>query len=205
VIRIGLADDHALVRDGVRRILEQEADMQVVGEASDGQAALEMLATKKLDVLVLDVNMPGLGGAEVLRRVRGEYPRVAVLVLSMFAEDKSAARFLHAGAAGYLTKGRSANELTAAVRKIAAGGKYVTDTVAEHVLEASEAPPHERLTEREHQVFTLIASGKSPSDVANELGLSASTVSTYTARIKKQLGVATLGDVVLYASRNGLV
>jgi DNA-binding NarL/FixJ family response regulator len=205
LIRIGLADDHALVRDGVRRILEQEADMQVVGEASDGQAALELLATKKLDVLVLDVNMPGLGGAEVLRRVRTEHPRIAVLVLSMFAEDKSAARFLHAGAAGYLTKGRSAQELTAAVRKVASGGKYVTDTVAEHVLEASEAAPHERLTEREHQVFVMIASGKSPSDVANELGVSASTVSTYTARIKKQLGVATLGDVVLYASRNGLV
>ncbi len=205
MIRVVLADDHALVRDGVRRIFDAEEDIQVVGEAADGRAALEVLAKASANVLVLDVNMPEMGGVEVLRRVRAEFPRLAVLVLSMFAEDKSAARFLRAGASGYLAKGRSATELVAAVRKVARGERYVTDTVAEHLLDTTEAPPHERLTEREHQVFALIAAGKSPSDVAAELGLSASTVSTYTARIKKQLGVTTLGDVVLYASRNGLV
>lgn len=205
MIRIVLADDHALVRDGVRRILDQDADIRVVGEASTGNEALAKLASTPCDVLVLDINMPEMGGIEVLRRVRTEFPRVAVLVLSMLAEDGSAARLLRAGAAGYLTKGRSAVELLDAVKKVARGERYVTDRVAQHLLDATDKPPHEKLTAREHQVFVLIAGGKSPSEVAAELGVSASTVSTYTARIKKQVGAATLGDIVLYATRNGLV
>jgi DNA-binding NarL/FixJ family response regulator len=204
MIRVMIADDHALVRDGVRRILDQDAAIQVVGEATDGKSLLDALRGTPADVVVLDLNMPEMGGIEALRRMRKEFPRVAVLVVSMFAEDGSAARLLRSGAAGYLTKGRSAGELVEAVKKVASGGRYITPAMAEHLLEATEAPPHEALTEREHQVFLLIASGKSPSEVATELGVSASTVSTYIARIRKQLGVATLGEIVRYAARNGL-
>jgi DNA-binding NarL/FixJ family response regulator len=204
MIRVMIADDHALVRDGLRRILDQDAGLQVVGEATDGKTLLEKLANTPADVVVLDLNMPEMGGIEALRRLRKDHARTAVLVVSMFAEDVSAARLLRSGAAGYLTKGRSANELVDAVKKVASGGRYITPDVAEYLLEATDAPPHEGLTEREHQVFLLIAAGKSPSDVANELGVSASTVSTYIARIRKQLGVTTLGEIVRYAARNGL-
>jgi len=205
VIRIMLADDHALVRDGLRRILEQDPELQVVGEADDGRSLLEHLATTPTDVVVLDLNMPEMGGIEALRQMRARFPRTSVLIVSMFAEDATAARLLRLGAAGYLTKGRSAGELVDAVKKVASGVRYITPSLASHLLEASEAPPHERLTEREHQVFLLLEAGKSPSDVAIELGVSASTVSTYIARIRKQLGVTTVGEIVRYAARVGLV
>ena len=205
MIRIMLADDHALVRDGLRRILEQDPELQVVGEADDGRSLLEHLATTPTDVVVLDLNMPEMGGIEALRQMRARFPRTSVLIVSMFAEDATAARLLRLGAAGYLTKGRSAGELVDAVKKVASGVRYITPSLASHLLEASEAPPHERLTEREHQVFLLLEAGKSPSDVAIELGVSASTVSTYIARIRKQLGVTTVGEIVRYAARVGLV
>lgn len=208
MIRVFLADDHVLVRDGLRRILDHTEGVQVVGEASDGQAALEELSTTPCDVLVLDLNMPGLGGIDVLRHVKAAHPRLAVLVLSMYAEDQYAARLLRAGASGYLAKGRSSDELVEAIRKVAAGGRHVTPEVAEHLLSLAEggaAAPHEGLSQREHQVFMLLAQGRSPSDIAAELSVGASTVSTYIARIKKQLGAQTIGDIVRYASRVGLL
>jgi DNA-binding NarL/FixJ family response regulator len=205
VIRVFLADDHAIFREGVRRILDHAEDMQVVGEAADGKALIAALPKTPCDVLVLDLNMPEVGGVDALRQVRAAYPRLGVLVLTMYAEDSYAARLLRAGASGYLAKGRSAEELVEAVRRIAGGGRYVTSNVAEHLLDAADVPPHESLSDREHQVFMLVVQGKSPSEIANELGVGASTVSTYLARIKKQLHVQTIGEIVRYASRAGLI
>lgn len=205
MIRVVLADDHQMVREGVRRILDHTEGMQVVAEAGDGKALLALLPKTPCDVLVLDLNMPLGGGVDVLRQVRTAYPRLGVLVLTMYAEDHYAARLLRAGASGYLAKGRSGDELVDAVRKIASGGKYVTPSVAEHLLDAKDAPAHETLSEREHQVFMLLVQGKSPSEIANELGVTASTVSTYIARVKKQLGAQTIGEILRYASRAGLL
>lgn len=206
MIRIFLADDHVIVRDGVKRILDRTDGMHVVGEAGDGKALLEQLRTTACDVLILDLNMPEVGGIDVLRQVRASYPRLAVLILSMYAEDQYAARLLRAGASGYLAKGRSSDELVLAVQKVAGGGRYVTSSVAEHLLSAADdAPSHEGLSQREHQIFMMLSQGKAPSEIATELGLSPSTVSTYIARIKKQLGAQTIGEIVRYASRVGLL
>src|SRR5262249_17478008 len=159
----------------------------VVGEAGDGREALDKLRTTNCDVVLLDVNMPGMGGIDVLRELRASYAHLAVLVISMYAEDQYAARLLPPGASGYLAKGRSSNELRDAIRKGAAGGRYVTPEVAERLLDVAEgdaeAPPHERLSQREHQVFMRLAEGRSPSEIAAELSVSPSTVSTYIARI----------------------
>jgi DNA-binding NarL/FixJ family response regulator len=207
MIRVFLADDHRLFREGVRRILDHEEGIAVVGEASDGTEVVEQAAPGKWDVLVLDLNLPGTPGLDVLRKLRASQPRLAILVLSMYAEDQYAARLLRAGASGYLAKGRSSAELVDAIRKVAAGGRYVTAEVAEHLLDAksADAPPHESLSDREHQVFMLLVQGKSPSDIAGELRVTPSTVSTYIARIKRQLGAQTIGEVVRYASRVGLL
>jgi DNA-binding NarL/FixJ family response regulator len=213
VIRVFLADDHAVVRDGLRRILHHTDDIQVVGEAGDGRAVLEWLRRGgdgggACDVVVLDLNMPGLGGIDVLRQLRAQHPRLPILILSMYAEDQYAVRLLRAGASGYLAKGRSSDTVLDAIRRVASGHRYVTENVAERLLadrDLPDAPPHESLSQREHQVFTLLIEGKSPSDIANELHVSASTVSTYIARIKKQLGAQTIGEIIRYASRAGLL
>jgi two-component system, NarL family, invasion response regulator UvrY len=208
MIRVFLADDHRLFREGLRRILDHTEGIQVVGEAGDGNAVMASAATSSWDVLVLDLNLPELAGIDVLRRLRASHPRMAILVLSMYAEDQYAARILRAGASGYLAKGRSSAELVDAIRKVGAGGRYVTSEVAEHLLDpkgGDDAPPHQSLSEREHQVFMLLAQGRSPSDIASELQITPSTVSTYIARIKRQLGAQTIGEIVRYASRVGLL
>jgi two-component system, NarL family, invasion response regulator UvrY len=208
MIRVFLADDHRLFREGLRRILDHAEGIQVVGEAGDGNEVLAAATSSRWDVLVLDLNLPEVAGIDVLRRLRTSHPRMAILVLSMYAEDQYAARVLRAGASGYLAKGRSSGELVDAIRKVASGGRYVTSEVAEHLLDpkgGGDAAPHESLSEREHQVFMLLAQGRSPSDIAAELQVTPSTVSTYIARIKRQLGAQTIGEIVRYASRVGLL
>lgn len=206
MIRVFLADDHTLFREGVRRVLEANEGIRVVGEAGEAAEVLARVSRATCDVLVLDLAMPGGGGLEVLRRLRERDPKPGVIILSMYAEDQYAIRLLRAGASAYLTKGRSASELVAAVRKVAAGGRYLTETIAEQALGApDDAAPHTRLSNREQQIFQLLAQGKTPSEIAAQLDLKPSTVSTYIARIKDALDAQSIGDIVRYAARAGLL
>ena len=207
MIRVFLADDHQLFREGVRRIFDLTDDVRVVGEASDGAEVLRRAEEERWDVLVLDLTMPKTDGLEVLRGVRKLRPKLPVLILSMYAADQYAARLLRAGASGYLSKGCSSVELTGAVRKLAAGGRYITEEVAGQLLLAGNesAAPHETLSPREHQVFLLLAEGQSPGDIAAQLNLSPSTVSSHLVHIREKLGMRTNGEVMQYAFRVGLM
>lgn len=208
MIRVFIADDHAIVRAGIRQLLETASDIEVVGEASDGRKALLLLESTPCDVLLLDLSLPVLSGGEVLKRVREKWPQLPVLILSMYPEEQYARRLLNSGAAGYLSKDRSEDELLEAVRRLAAGRSYVTATVAEQTFAAPHtrsSAPHESLTAREHQIFTLIIQGRTVSEIAAELDLGGSTVSTHMAHIKAKLGVRTAAEFASYAHREGLI
>lgn len=205
MIRVFLADDHAIVRDGLRRHVDDEADMRVVGETHDGNEVLRRATEEEWDVLVLDLSLHGLPGIEVLKGLRSAKPSLPVLVLSMYPEDQHGPRLLRSGAAGYLSKGRSAHEVVDAIRKVAAGARYVTSEVAERLLTATRQAPHEQLSRREHQIFLLIARGQTPSEIAITLNLGPSTVSTYIARVREKLGAKSNGELVQYAYLHGLV
>lgn len=208
MIRVFIADDHAIVREGVKRLLENESDLVVVGEAETGAGVIERAKAEVWDVLLLDLTLPDLNGLEVLKQVKAVRPRSKVLVLTMQNEDQYALRILKAGADGYLTKGHPGGEILDAIRKIAAGGKYLTPRLAELLLSTradADREPHEMLTDREHDVLVMIGRGKTPSAVAHELGLSPSTVSTHISRIKTKLGLDSVGQLVQYAVRAGLV
>jgi DNA-binding NarL/FixJ family response regulator len=203
MIRIFIADDHALVRGGIRQMLATESDLMVVGEAADGQATLDALSSTPCDVLLLDLSLPKLSGSAVLELVRARHPNCKVLIVSMYAEQQFAGRLLKAGASGYLPKDRPAKELLAAIREVAEGRLY-------HPSGGESSPsvgdaPHETLTAREQQVFTLLYLGKTVSDIAAELNLGGSTVSTHVARIKTKLGAHGIGEIVSYAHRAGLI
>jgi DNA-binding NarL/FixJ family response regulator len=202
VIRIVLADDHTLVRAGIRQLIATARDMTVVGEAGDGHRAMRLLETTACDVLVLDLSLPVLSGTEVLTRAKATWPALAVLILSMYAEEQYARRLLAAGAAGYLAKDRSEDELLAAIRCVAEGRRYLPRALVDV---APTAAPHATLSAREHQIFTLLFQGRTVSEIAAELDLGGSTVSTHVARIKAKLGVRTVTEIVSYAHREGLV
>lgn len=208
MIRVFLVDDHAVLRAGLRRLLEDEDDMQIAGEAAGGVEALSKLATIACDVVVLDLSLPGRSGFDVLTEIRARRPDLKVLVLSVYPESQYAARLLKAGAAGYLSKGRSSDDVLEAIRTVAKGRRYLTHTAAERILDLEQHRgqlPHETLSERESEVFRRIAEGASPTDIAAEMKLSGSTVSTYVARIKQKLDVTSLGEIVQYAYRHKLV
>lgn len=204
MIRVFLADDHAVVRAGVRHLLTAERDITVVGEAGDGRRAVQALEdlTLGVDVLVLDISLPRLNGLEVLERVRGLRPQLAVLMLSMYPEEQYARRVLAAGASGYLPKS-SSEEVVDAVRTVAAGRLWVSRGVS--VAAPDGRAPHETFTPRETQVFMLVVTGNAVSDIAAELDLGVSTVSTHLGKVKAKLGVETVAEVVTYAHRVGLV
>jgi DNA-binding NarL/FixJ family response regulator len=207
MIRVFLADDHDVVREGVKRLVDAGPDLAVVGEASTGASVLEQARLEAWDVLVLDLSLPDLSGLEVLKQVKVIRPRLHVLVLTMQGEDQYALRILKAGADGYLTKGRPGSEILDAIRTIAAGGKYLTPRLAELLLSTradSERAPHEMLTDREHDELVMVGRGKTPSAIANELGVSPSTDSTHIQRVKTKLGLESLGQLVQYAVRAGL-
>lgn len=209
-IRVFLADDHAIVRHGLRQLIAAQPDMQLVGEASDGRQVLTAAGRASWDVLVLDLSLPRVNGTEVLRRLRVELPRLRVLVLSMYPESQYAARLLREGAAAYLSKTHAPEEVLAAVRAVARGWTYVSPTIAEELRTADDGaapgePPHASLSAREYQVFTLIFQGSRVTDIAAELDLSASTVSNHVARIKEKLGARSIAEIVNYAHRAGLV
>jgi DNA-binding NarL/FixJ family response regulator len=206
MIRVFLADDHAIVRDGLRRLITETDGLALAGETSKGREALERAQQPDVDVLVLDLSLEDLGGLEVLRRLRELRPKLPVVVLSMYPEEQYAVRVLKMGAQAYLSKGRSSRELVEAIRTVADGRRYLTPGVADALLmNNSEKAPVERLSEREHQVFVLIAQGRTPGDIAAELNVSASTISSHLVHIREKLGVRTNGELVQYAYRSGLV
>lgn len=209
MIKVILCDDHALIRRGIRDTLGDAADVQVVGEAGDYGELRTLMRSQPCDVLVLDINLPGRSGLDVLRALKDEGSAVRVLVVSMYPEDQYAIRALRGGAHGYVNKGGDPQSLVQAVRTVAQGRKYVTPEIAQMLVESLTAPvpeqAHERLSDRELQTLVMIASGKRLSDIAEELMLSPKTVSVYRARVLEKLALANNSELTVYAIRNGLV
>jgi DNA-binding NarL/FixJ family response regulator len=208
-IRIFIADDHPIVRQGLRRIVEADEGLVVSGEAGDAAALFVALQTVATDVILLDVSMPGGLFLETLRDLRARQPTIRVLVLSVHPEDQWAERALRAGASGYLTKDHSPDQLLEAIRRVYRGGKYVSPTLAEqlakHLDGGGQRAPHELLSDREFEVMRRLGSGLTVAQIAGELAISAKTVSTYRTRILEKMAVATNADLVRYAARYGLI
>jgi len=208
-MNILIADDHPLVRQGLKQLLGSEPDMAVVGEAKNADETLDLARKLEWDVLILDYSMPGGNGLVVLKELKRAYPRRPVLILSMHPEDAIAISVLRAGAAGYINKECASEELPVALRKAASGGKYVSASLAEKLaVEVGGAPhvrPHESLSDREYRVMWMLASGKSISAIAEELFLSPNTISTYRIRILKKLKLETNADLVRYAIKHRLM
>jgi len=209
MIKVLVADDHAVVRRGLRQILSETADILVAGEASTIPEVRRLVREQRWDVVVLDLNMPGGGGLALLAELRRELPGVRVLILTVSQESQYAVRAIKAGAAGFLTKESVPEKLIEAVRKISAGGRYVSaelaETLASLVAGESGGAPHERLSDRELEIFKMLAAGRTVSQVAQELGLSVKTVSTHRTRILKKLNMRTNAEMTHYAIRSGLV
>jgi len=209
LIRVLLADDHAIVRAGVKELLADTGDILVVGEASDGVETLSQVRAKDFDVAVLDMSMPGRSGIDLIKQIKQEKPGLPILVLSMHSEEQYAVRALKAGASGYLTKESAAEQLVAAIRRIAAGGAFVTPETALRLALGVNAPggaaPHSLLSDREFQVFRLIASGSSISDIAKRLNLSVKTISTHKTRAMQKMGLANQSELIRYAIEHKLL
>jgi len=209
MIRVLIADDHPIVRQGLKQILAEAPDIVVKGEACNGTEALEKVRTARWDVVVLDITMPGISGLDLLKQVKSEQPKLPVLVLSMHPEEQYAVRVLRAGASGYLTKDSAPDQLMSAIRKVAKGGRYVSPSLAEQLaydLDAgSEKPLHKNLSDREFQVLCLIASGKTVTEIAEELALSVKTISTYRARLLEKMNMTRNAQLTNYGIKNGLV
>ena len=207
--RVILCDDHALIRRGIRDTLAEQPDLQIVGEAGEYGELRTLMRGTECDVLVLDINMPGRSGLDVLHALKEEGSPVRVLVVSMYPEDQYAMRALRAGAYGYVNKGGDPSQIVAAVRMVAQGRKYVTPEMAQMLVENLTTPTaeaaHDKLSDREMQTLVLIASGKRLSDIAEELTLSPKTVSVYRARVLEKLALANNSELTVYAIRNGLV
>lgn len=207
--RVLLADDHAIIRDGVKQILADTDDLVVTGEAANGAVALKMITEQQFDVVVLDISMPGKNGLELIKLIRNDRPRLPILIFSMHQEEQYALRALHAGASGYLTKESDGEVLIAAIRKVAGGGVHVSEKVAE-MLARERMPtlddmPHARLSDREFQIFEKIIGGARLTDIAAELNLSIKTVSTHKSRILQKMNMASDTDLVRYAIAKGLL
>lgn len=209
MIRLLIADDHPVVRAGLRRIVEDHAGLQVVGEAATGDEVLASLRRLPAEVVLLDVSMPGPGFLDVLQQLRAEHPTVAVLVLSVHPEDQYAVRALRAGAAGYLTKDHSPEQLIEAIRKVHRGGRYVSPSLAERLATelatGAKQARHELLSDREYEVLCLLGSGRTVKEVSATLQLSPKTVSTYRGRLLEKMGVSSNADLVRYAAQHGLI
>jgi len=209
MIRLLICDDHVIVRQGLKQILADTPDVEVAAEAGDGPEAIQCVRRGGIDVVLLDIALPGRDGLDVLKQIHQEFPKLPVLVVSTYPEKQYALRSLRLGAAGYLNKGADPAELIAAIRKVAQGGMFVSPTVAETLASAmrkdSDQPPHELLSAREYQVFIHIAAGKSLTDIAAQLSLSLNTVSTYRARIMEKIETHNDVETALYAVRHHLV
>jgi DNA-binding NarL/FixJ family response regulator len=205
VIRILVADDHKIVREGLRRLLDAAEGLEVAAEAADGDQALALVRTNDYDVALIDMSMPGLSGMDLIKRLKLEKPKLRLLVLSMHGEQQYAARALKAGASGYLNKDSAADLLVTAIRKIAAGGVHIGDAAAASLMSAdADKAPHERLSDREFEVLRLLVEGLGPSEIGERLHLSVKTVSTHKTRILEKMGLASAADLVRYALEHKL-
>src|SRR5215510_5866066 len=209
MIKVCVVDDHAVVREGLKRIIAENPGMAVTAEAGDGHEALKVIQSEPCDVVLLDITMPNRSGLDVLKQLHSESPRLPVLVLSMHSDDQYAVRVLRAGAAGYLTKESAPARLVQAIRKVVRGGKYVSPTLAERLVydldSDSTKAAHEILSDREYQVLCMIASGKTVTQISEELGLSVKTISTYRVRLLEKLNMKNNAELTRYAIKEGLV
>lgn len=208
MINLIIADDHAIVRHGLKQILALAPDITVLGEAGGGHELQNVLAKTTCDLVLLDMNMPGLAGVDLIQWIRSEYPVLSILVLSMHVEGQIASRALKAGARGYLTKDSEPEILIEAIRKVSAGGKFIDAALVETLVfdhDPEGSAPHEVLSERELQVFLMLASGRTISDIATELFLSIKTVSTHKFRLMRKMNLQTSTDLVRYAIRHQLI
>jgi DNA-binding NarL/FixJ family response regulator len=209
MIRVIVADDHAVVREGLKQIVDSVADLSIVGEAASGEEVLAIVRNTPADLLMLDLSMPGLGGLDALREVRHLRPDLPVLVLSVHSPAQYGVRMLRAGASGYLTKESAPEELIVAIRKVVGGGKYLSQEMAEelagHLSQASPERPHEALSDREFHIVRLLSLGKRISEIATELNLSPKTVSTYRRRALEKMKLHTNAELTQYALREGLI
>lgn len=210
MIRILIADDHDILRAGLKHILQDSGDIVVGGEASDGYQVLAQVRAEKWDAIVLDLSMPGKSGIELIKQIKGEFPRLPILILSMHKEDLYAVRALKAGASGYLCKDSAETLLVQAIRKVAAGGLFIDQAVAEKLAVdmltgSTGGAPHSRLTDREYQIFLLVARGHGVTDISRQLNLSVKTVSTHKTRILEKMELANTADLIHYAIRHELV
>ena len=210
MINVGIVDDHAIVRTGLKQFFSEQVDLRVVGEAASGREAIDLVrTTPELDVLVLDLSMPGQNGIDVLAMIRAKAPDVGILILSGYPEEHYAVNLIRQGADGYLNKECDPMEIVSAIRTIAVGRRYISPTVAEllaqqlHHKEGGAA--HERLSEREFQVFVKLAKGETAGDIAKELSLSVKTVSTYRTRLMEKMSLNSNSDLTYYALKNGLI
>lgn len=206
--KVLICDDHFIVREGLKQILTECKDIQVIGEASSGEETLSLMRKTAWDVVVLDITMPGIGGIEALKEIKYSFPKVAVLMLSMHPEDQYAVRALQSGASGYLTKNSAPEELINAIEVVCKGHKYISTPVANALFEKIQNGnrfPHEQLSDRELQVMMMLASGHFVSNIADQLHLSVKTISTYKVRIQEKLHMESVVDIVRYALDHGLV
>jgi two-component system, NarL family, invasion response regulator UvrY len=208
MIRVLLADDHAIVRDGVKRLLHGTSDIRVTAEASSGDEVMDLVAAGGIDLVVLDVSMPGKGFLEILRDLRERHPRIRAIVLSAHAEEEYAERALKAGATGYVMKERTPDELLEAIRRASRGLRYVSESLAQHLVASlsgdRERPAHGQLSDREFEVLQLLGRGRSVKEIAARLALSPKTVSTYRERILQKLDLKTTADLIRYAIQQGI-
>ena len=208
-IHVLIADDHAIVRQGLKQILSETEDLIVTGEADDGAEALQLARQQTWDVFLLDVSMPNRNGIDTLKQLKKEFPRLPVLILSMHPEEQYAVRALKAGASGYLTKQSAPEQLVTAIRQVASGKKYLSPAVAQQLAEAisenTEKSPHERITDREYQVLVLFSTGNTLTQIAEKLNLSVATVSTYRARLLEKMGLKSTAELIRYGFEHGLV
>ena len=208
-IRILIADDHPIVREGYKKILMSQPDMDVTGEAGNGQEVLDLTQKKDFDLILLDISMPGRSGLEILKELKGQKPNLPVMILSIYPEEQYAVRAFRDGASGYLTKASTPKELISAIRKVSQGGRYVTEALAEKLTYFlhgdADKTPHEKLSDREYQVMLLIASGKTVTQIADELCLSVKTISTYRRHILEKMQFTTNAEITMYAIQNKLL
>ena len=209
MIKILIVDDHAIVREGLNRIIQAEQDMKVAGMAKDGSEVIRFLLDTEIDVIVLDISMPGKSGLDLIKDLKQVQPLVKILMLSMYPEERFAMRSIKAGASGYLTKEMAPEEIVDAIRTIYSGRKYITsalaDMIADELQNPTEKVPHELLSDREFEVLCMLAVGKPVVEIASMLSLSESTVSTYRMRILQKMGLKTNSDLIHYGIEHGLV
>ncbi|HPS58352.1 MAG TPA: response regulator transcription factor [Spirochaetota bacterium] len=209
MIKIVIADDHDIVRAGLKQIISDEEDMEVAGESNSGEKLIELIKKNDYDIVLLDLKMSGMNGIEVMKHIKAIKPTIPVIVLSMHAEDQYAVRTIKAGASGYITKETAGDTLISAVRRVVSGGKYISPTLAETLADSVAGGgsdlPHEKLTDREFQVLCMIASGKTVSEIGSKLFLSVKTISTYRQRILEKMNMKNNSEITHYVIKNNIL